>query len=264
MTKQTGLKGAPIVLLLLVWLLTGCATSKDVAYMQFAENRMQTEARALQDAKIMPKDLLTVTIQASQPELVASFNGIYWNPQQQYGSTQSGIRTYLVDNNGTIDLPILGWTHVGGKSVREAEEQVRKELTAYLNETPSVNVQIQNYRYSVLGEVRNPGVFTSDNGKVSLFEALASAGDLTIYGVRDKVKLLRENQDGSTTMVTLNLKDPSIVSSPYYYLQQGDVLYVIPNDAVASSSRISSGTTIWISISSIALTVANLLITILR
>lgn len=148
--------------------------------------------------------------------------------------------------------------------MREAEEQVRKELTAYLNETPSVNVQIQNYRYSVLGEVRNPGVFTSDNGKVSLFEALASAGDLTIYGVRDRVKLLRENQDGSTTMVTLNLKDPSIVSSPYYYLQQGDVLYVIPNDAVASSSRISSGTTIWISISSIALTVANLLITILR
>ncbi len=232
--------------------------------MQFAENRMQTEAKALQDATIKPKDILTVTIQASQPELVASFNGLYWTPQQQYSSTQMGIRTYLVDNSGTIDLPILNRTNVGGLTVRDAEELVKKQLTAYLNEEPSVNVQIQNYHYSVIGEVKRPGSFTSDNGKVSLFEALANAGDLTIYGIRDNVKLLRENRDGSTTMVSLNLKDPEIVNSPYYYLQQGDVLYVMPNDAIASSANISSGTTIWISISSIALTIANLIVTILR
>lgn len=256
--------GGLLALIVLMTMSSSCATSRDVAYLQYAEGRMQTEARALQDAKIMPKDILTVNIQASQPELVAAFNGLYWSPQQQYTITQSGMRTFLVDNRGMIDLPILGKTLVGGLTLRESEEIVRKALTPYLNEIPSVNVQIQNYRYSVIGEVKSPGAFISQNGKVNIFEALANAGDLTIYGVRDKVRLLRENVDGSNTMMTLNLKDPDILNSPYYYLQQGDVLYVMPNNAIASSSNISSGTTIWISISSIALTVANLLITILR
>ncbi|CQB86062.1 polysaccharide export protein Wza [Chlamydia trachomatis] len=243
---------------------SGCATTKDVAYLQYAEKQMKTEARTLQEATIKPKDILTVNIQASKPELVASFNGIYWTPQQQYSSMQSGMRTFLVDNSGEVDLPVLGLTKLGGLSLREAEEVVKKALTAYLNEVPSVNVQIQNYRYSVLGEVHKPGAFVSANGKVTLFEALANAGDLTIYGIRDRVKILRENSDGSTTIATINLTDPEIINSPYYYLQQGDVLYVMPNNAIASSSNISSGTTVWISISSIALTVANLLITILR
>lgn len=249
---------------LLILLLASCATTKDVAYLQYAESKMQTEARALQDATIKPKDILTVNIQASKPELVASFNGIYWSPQQQYSTVQNGMRTFLVDNSGEVDLPVLGLTKLGGLNLREAEEVVKKALTAYLNEVPSVNVQIQNYRYSVLGEVHKPGAFVSSNGKVSLFEALANAGDLTIYGIRKEVKILRENSDGSTTLASVNLMDPNIINSPYYYLQQGDVVYVMPNNAIASSSNISSGTTVWISISSIALTVANLLVTILR
>lgn len=252
--------GSLTALALLMVISSSCATSKDVAYLQYAEGRMQTEARALQDAKIMPKDILTINIQASKPELVAAFNGI--NPQQQ--ATQATMRTFLVANDGTVDLPVLGHTSLGGLTLREAELRLRKSLTTYLNETPSVNIQIKNYRYSVLGEVRRPGSFVSENGKVNLFEALANAGDLTIYGVRDQVRLLRENHDGSTTMVTLDLKDPKIVDSPYYYLQQGDVIYVMPNDAISASSAISSGTTIWISIASVALTVTNLLITILR
>ncbi|WP_317129961.1 polysaccharide biosynthesis/export family protein, partial [Porphyromonas levii] len=250
--------------LVLVLMVTGCATSKDIAYLQYAEGKMQTEARALQDAKIMPKDILTVNIQASKPDLVAAFNGLYWSPQQQYSSMQSGMRTFLVDNDGTVDLPIMGRTTLGGLTLREAEQTVRKSLESYLSETPSVNIQIQNYRYSVLGEVARPGSFVSQNGKVSIFEALANAGDLTIYGVRDDVRLVRENRDGSVTMVKLNLKDTNIVDSPYYYLQQGDVIYVMPNNAIAASSKISSGTTIWISVASIALTVTNLLITVLR
>lgn len=251
------------MLSLLLMLFSSCATTKDVAYLQYAEGRMQSEARAMQNVRIKPKDILTVNIQASKPELVASFNGLYWNPQYQYAGNQTGMRTFLVDNDGTVDLPILGLTRLGGLTLREAESAVKRELTAYLNEVPSVNVQILNFQYSVLGEVNRPGAFESKNGKVSIFEALANAGDLTIYGVRDRVKILREQEDGSIVMQTLDLKDPSIVDSKYYYLQQGDVIYVMPNKAKASSSSISSGTTIWISISSIALTVANLLITIL-
>lgn len=252
------------MLLLVTILSSSCATTKDVAYLQIADRQMQTEAKQLQDARIMPKDILTVNIQASQAEVVAAFNGLYWNPQQQYNVTQTGMRTYLVDNDGTIDLPVLGRTALGGATLREAEDLVKKELTTYLNEVPSVNIKIENYRYAVLGEVRRPGAFEARNSKVNIFEALANAGDMTMYGIRDSVRVLRANPDGSSTIVTLDLKDPNVVNSPYYQLQQGDVVYVVPNDAIAASSNISAGTTIWISIASIGLTVANLLVTLLR
>lgn len=127
-----------------------------------------------------------------------------------------------------------------------------------------MTVSLNNFRYSVIGEVKNPGLFTATNGKVNIFEALAGAGDLTIYGKRDQVRLLREDASGNKEIVTLNLKSPDIISSPYYYLQQGDVIYVVPNDAIASSSSISSGTTIWVSIASLGFSLVNILLTVLR
>lgn len=228
------------------------------------EHTVAYARQQMQDMRIKPKDLLTITIQASQPELVAAFNGIYWTPNQQYQQSTYGIRTYLVDNEGLVDLPILGKVKLGAYTLREAEEVVRQALSPYLSEVPSVNIQVKNFRYSVIGEVVRPGAFVADNGKVNIFEALAQAGDMTIYGIRDDVKLIRELTDGSQQVISLNLQDPQLLSSPYYYLQQGDVLYVLPNNAKASSRNISSGTTIWVSIVSVALTVANLMITVLK
>lgn len=245
--------------------LSSCATTKDIAYVQIANQQAEYARQEAQDSKILPKDILTVTIQASQPELVAAFNGIYWTPTQQYQtSTTQGIRTYLVDNDGIVDLPILGQIKIGGLTMREAEAAVRDALASYFNETPSVNIQMKNFRYSVLGEVNGPGSFVADNGRVTVFEALANARDLTIHGMREEVRLIRQNPDGSQLIITLNLKDPEILASPYYYLQQGDVLYVMPNEAKASSSSISAGTTIWVSIASIGLSIANLLVNVLR
>ena len=249
---------------ILVLLLTGCATTKDVAYVQTAEQEITIASKELQDAKIMPKDLLTITIQANNPEAVAAFNGIYWNPQQQYSAGAEQSRRFLVDNNGNVDLPVIGLVNLSNSTVREAEAKIKDLLSKYIKDVTSVNVQIINYKYSVIGEVNKPGTFIADNTKVTIFEALANAGDATVYGLIDQVKLMREQADGSKKLVTINLKDTQLRSSPYYYLQQGDVIYVMPNNAKASNRNISSGTTIWVSIASLGFSLVNILVTLLK
>lgn len=250
-------------MLFFLLLLSGCSTTKDLAYLQTVETQVTIERTHLQETKIAANDILTVKVDASNPELVAAFNGIYWNPQQQYNSPNAGMNSYLVDPKGNVELPYLGLVKVGGSTLREAEQQVRQKLALYLNENPTVNIRIQNFRYAVLGEVNRPGAFTADNGKVSVLEALANAGDMTIYGIRDDVKLYRENADGSQTVVSLNLKDISLLNSPYYFLQQGDVLYVLPNNARSSSSNLSQSASLWLSVSSIAIALVNLVFNIL-
>lgn len=253
-------------MLLLVTLLLGassCASRKDVAYVQTTEQIMTVASQGLQDAQIRPKDLLTITIESSNPEAVAAFNGIYWNPQQQYASYGQDARTFLVDNEGRVDLPVVGMTSLGGLTLREAEARIKTVLTKYVTDISAVNVKIRNYKYSVIGAVNRPGTFTSENTKVSIFEALANAGDMSIQGIRNEVKLMRENPDGQRQIITLDLKDPGILGSPYYYLRQGDVVYVQPNDAAAQSANIGAATGIIFSIASLSLSVANILISLL-
>lgn len=249
---------------MLVAILAGCATTKDVAYVQTPEQQITIASSALQDAKIKAKDILTITIQANSPEAVAAFNGIYWNPNQEYIAGAQQSRRFLVDNAGKVDLPVIGFLDVSELTLREAEAKVKTALTKYIKGVTSVNIQIVNYRYSVIGEVNRPGTYVAENTRVSVFEALANAGDITVYGMMRDVRLMRENDDGSKTLITLNLQDPEILSSPYYYLQQGDVIYVMPNNAKASSRNISSGTTIWLNVASLAFSLANILVTILR
>ena len=250
-------------LLMFGLLFSSCATRKDVAYVQTPEQLMTVASNGLQDARIRAKDLLTITVESSNPEAVAAFNGIYWTPNQQYSTFAQQARTFLVDNEGNVELPVVGLTHLGGYTLREAETHLKGVLRKYVTDISSVNVKIQNYKYSVIGEVRRPGTYTSENTKVSIFEALANAGDMSIQGVRSEVKLMREGADGRREIVTLDLKDPYILSSPYYYLQQGDVVYVQPNNAAAQSANVGAATGIIFSIASLTLSVANILISIL-
>lgn len=253
----------PLLLLCTLLLASSCATRKDVAYIQSDEAVMSLAAAEIQDAHIRPKDLLTITIESSNPEAVAAFNGIYWNPQQQYATYGQEARTFLVDNDGRVELPVVGMTDLGGLTLRQAEARIKTILKKYITDISAVNVRIKNYKYSVIGEVNRPGTYTSENTKVSIFEALANAGDMTMKGVRDEVKLMREENDGTQTVVTLNLMNPEILSSPYYYLRQGDVIYVMPNDAAAQSSNIGAGTSYIFSIASLVLSIANILVSIL-
>ena len=127
-----------------------------------------------------------------------------------------------------------------------------------------VNVRMTNYKISVIGEVARPNTYTISNEKVNVFEALALAGDLTIYGKRDGVKLIREDINGRKEVVNLNLNDANIINSPYYYLQQNDVLYVEPNKAKAKNSDIGNSTTLWFSATSIMISLTSLLYNILN
>ena len=249
-------------------LLSGCSSYKHVPYLQDAEvvSHLQ-KSLPMYDAKIMPKDLLTITVNTTDPEAAAPFN---LTVQTAYNVTSSStlnrqatLQQYLVGNDGSIDFPVLGRLQVNGLTKSEAENLIREKLGAYLKETPIVTVRMANYKISVLGEVAHPGMFTINNEKVNILEALALAGDLTIWGKRDNVKLIREDAEGQREIIDLNLNKADIVTSPYYYLQQNDILYVTPNKTKAKSSDIGQSTSLWFSGTSIFVSLINILVTFL-
>ena len=216
-------------------LLAGCTSYKNVPYMQNPEVvNSYREDLPLYDAKIMPKDLLSITVNTSDPQAAAPFNLTVQTPLNAAltninTTTQPTLQQYLVNNKGEIDFPVIGRLKVGGLTKNEAEDLIREQLQPYLKESPIVTVRMANYKISVLGEVNRPGTFTVGNEKVNILEALAMAGDMTVYGVRDNVKLIREDAKGKREIINLNLNNAELVVSPYYYLRQNDIIYVTPN-----------------------------------
>ena len=258
-----------ILVCLCMMLLAGCTSYKSVPYLQNPEvvNQLD-EALPLYDAKIMPKDLLTITVNTTDPQVAAPFNLTVQTSVNAAISRsltqQPALQQYLVNNEGTIDFPVLGRLQVGGLTKNQAEDLIREKLADYLREVPIVTVRMANYKIAVLGEVARPGMFTVSNEKVNIFEALAMAGDMTIWGKRDNVKLIREDALGNREIIILNLNNADIVTGPYYYLQQNDILYVNPNKTKAKNSDVGQSTSLWFSATSILVSVASLLYNILR
>ena len=154
--------------------------------------------------------------------------------------------------------------HVEGLTKTDVENLVLKKLTSYIkDEHPTVVVKWAEYKYSVLGEVNRPGQFSSNSNKVSIFEALAQAGDMTIFGKRNNVKLIREDNKGERNTIELDLTSANFLSSPYYYLEQNDIVYVEPNKVRARSSQVSTSTTAWLTVTSIIVSAASLLTAII-
>ena len=250
-------------------LVSGCSSYKKVPYMQDADvvNLLEKEL-PMYDAKIMPKDLLTITVNTSDPEAAAPFNLVVQSPINVASTNrltqQPSLQQYLVSNEGTIDFPVLGRLHVGGLTKNQAEDLIREKLRDYLRETPIVTVRMSNYKIAVLGEVARPGMFTVNNEKVNIFEALAMAGDLTVWGMRDNVKLIREDATGKREIINLNLNNAELVTGPYYYLQQNDILYITPNQTKAKNSDIGQSTSLWFSATSILVSIASLLVNVFR
>ena len=252
----------------IVLTLASCNASKKVAYIQGAGEDDMSEymqSTPLYDAKIMPKDLLTITVSATDPEAVKPFNLTV--PSMTTGTStysQPSLQAYLVDNNGQINFPVIGLITLSGLTKSEAEQKVTGLLSKYLKEQPVVTVKFVNYKISVIGEVARPNTFTIVNEKVNIFEALAMAGDMTIWGKRENVKIIREDVSGNKKVVVLNLNDPTVIYSPFYYLQQNDVVYVEPNETKAKNSEIGSATSLWLSGTSILISIATLLINVLK
>lgn len=249
-------------------LLASCQSYKKVPYLQDSGKLSQAVMEAgLYDARIMPKDLLTIVVSCTDPELAEPFNLTVATPvsaSQNNLTSQPALQQYLVDNRGNIEFPILGTLHIGGLTKSEAETLIKGKLSDYIKESPIVTVRMANYKISVIGEVSAPGTFTISNEKVNLFEALAMAGDMTVYGLRDNVRLIREDADGHQHIITLDMNRADIVQSPYYYLQQNDILYVTPNKTKAKTADISTSTTIWFSVVGTLVSLASLIITIAK
>lgn len=239
-------------LIFLSLLFSACQSYKKVPYLQDAEilKQANTQVAPMEDAKLMPGDEISILVSTSDPVVSQPFN--------------AQGNTFLLDNEGNINYPVLGKLSMSGLTSREAENLITERLKAYVKERPTVVVRMSGFKVSVLGEVASPGVYPVVNEQINVLEALAMAGDLTIYGVRDNVKLIRENQDGRKQFVTLNLNDADLLLSPYYRLQQNDILYVTPNKVKAQGAGIGQSTTLWISGFSVLVSIASLLVNILR
>lgn len=249
----------PFGLCLIVLMTLGsCQSRKNMVYLQPDSTQINTLYEQF-IPRIQPNDILTIVVTAADPKVTAPFNPVSSvSASSMTQSVDMALRpTYTVDNNGDITLPMLGKVHVAGLTRLEAIEKLRVELSQYIKD-PGVNMNFNNFRVSVLGEVARPGSFVMPTERVTVLEALGLAGDLTIRGVRHNVLLIRE-VDGQKTQHRLDLTKESTLNSPYYYLAQNDVIYVEPNKAQINNSQLGANTNIIISIAGLLITVISVL-----
>jgi polysaccharide export outer membrane protein len=253
------------LLLLIPLLIGGCSSYKKSIYLRNDEVLEKAQQNNKQYVyRVMPKDELTITVSTSDPASSVPFYRKIGQGKDQASSAQgmnnAKLLDYLVDNEGNIDYPVLGKLHVAGLTTRECEALIRKELQQYLNEVPNVTVRTSNYKISVLGEVKSPGTYTVSDERINIFQALALAGDMTVFSVRDDVQLLREDSLGNRRVLHLDLTSADIALSPDYYLQQNDIVYVKPTKAKVHSNTFSNNSSTWVSLMSLAATIASLVI----
>lgn len=249
-------------------LAASCSTPKGITYFQDLNPGVsELTVTESQEIKVRPKDKLSIMVNAQDAKLTNMFNLPVVSQQigQESGAsgTSRGISGYTVDADGNINFPVLGKIHVAGMT----REQIAAKLTAQLTEKellkdPVVTVEYMNLCVSVMGEVANPGRYNIDRDNMTILDALSMAGDLTIYGKRDKVMVLR-NEDGKQRVYGVDLCSGShVYTSPVYYLQQNDVVYVEPNDTKKRQSTVNGNnirsTSFWISIASLLTSIAVL------
>ncbi len=210
---------------------------KDITYFQDLENEKEQQVSTLNyieyEPKIKNSDVLLITVSSPtlNQEVVAQFNlptTSYLAPGESVAMQSTTMQTYIVDKNGIINYPVIGKVKVGGLTLSDAIDSITARVAEYVDD-PIVNVNILSFKVSVLGEVKVPGPVVVTNSRISVLDAIGAAGDLTIYGNRKNVKLVRDN-NGQQEVAYLDLTSKEIFSSPYFYLQQNDIIVVDPNN----------------------------------
>lgn len=245
----------------LIVIMGACSNAKQVAYLQNVDEIDLAATKMQYDATIMPKDLLSITVSTVTPEAAAPFNMMVQGAAQ---STDN--KGYLVDNDGNINFPVVGKVHVAGLTKTRCEELIREKVLPYMSmtENPVVTVTISSFRITLLGEVASPGVIPVTSEKMSILEAIAEAGDLTIYGKRENVMILREDGNGHKTVYRVDLTDAETLNSPLYYLQQNDVVYVEPNGVKRRNASLGTSTSFVISCISMVTSTTSLVVNLIR
>ncbi|UJH89856.1 polysaccharide biosynthesis/export family protein [Antarcticibacterium sp. 1MA-6-2] len=245
-------------------LVSSCVSGKKITYFQNIEDLQQVADASRSNLSIKPNDLLTISVSGPEPEAVMPFNlpvvgvamGAGIEAQMRVSGTPQ-LQSYLVDSEGNIEFPILGTVEVAGLNRQELAAKLKQQISDYV-QNPIVNVRIVNFQVSVLGEVNRPGTFTIQDEYLSLPKALGLAGDMSIYGMRENVLVMRE-EGGVTKSAYLDLTDANVVNSPFYYLQQNDVVYVEPNGAQKQGAAYNRNATVYISIASVLISLAILI-----
>ncbi|WP_298780313.1 polysaccharide biosynthesis/export family protein [uncultured Polaribacter sp.] len=240
-------------------LICSCVSKKEIIYFQNDEIDQSKVSNSYKTI-IKPDDLLQITVTALDTEAVRPFNlaSVSYSTSSNSANGAAQQQSYLVDNKGEIDFPVIGKLKIGGLRRDEVIALLIDKLEPDYIKNPNINIRITNYKVSVFGDVARPGRYNIPNERITILEAIALAGDLNISGQRNNILVQRE-EDGKKVEYKVNLLSKEIFTSPVYYLQQNDVVYVKPNYARIQSASSNSSTSLFISITGLLITIVSLL-----
>lgn len=245
-----------------------CASKKDLVYYQNIDGLASPEKANSYEIKIQPDDLLMIIVSAADAESAVPFNLTTISVPSSINSNNSNIissqgqqtmQSYLVDGSGSIDFPVLGKLKVGGLSRTEVLQLLETQISKYIK-NPIINLRLMNFKVSVQGEVTIPGTYAINSDRVTLIEALTMSKDLTVYGKRDNILIIREI-GGVKSYNRVDITKADFINSPFYYLAQNDVVYVEPNKTKINGAAVGANTGVIISITSLVITLITLIVT---
>ena len=256
-----------IIFSFVLFFLSSCTSKKKLDYLQNIESVALEASMKNAKSTIQPNDHLVIMVTAKDMDVVKPFNQNFSSGQiLQYslpsnnapaqGQTSTSGPTYMVDSQGNIEFPVIGKINTENKTTEELRDILKKEISKYVV-NPQVSVRNTNYKITVLGEVNRPGTYNIPDAQTTLLEVLGLAGDLSIYGNREDILVLR-NIDGTMTKERIDLTKADFINSPFFYLKQNDVIIVSPNETKQKSARLDPNAGIYISVASIVVTILAL------
>ena len=251
-----------LALIVSAMLFSGCTLTKHLTYFQNIDSVNLAQGEMRPEIRIKPNDELTINVTSVTPEAAAPFN--FNASTSGMGSGSNSITTYIVDKDGMINFPVLGKIKVQGMTRPEVEDYITELVQPYFSakEKPVVKVRISNFKVTVIGAI-GTNVLTVQNERMSIIEAIARSGDLNIYGKRPNILLIREDAKGEKTTARFNINDANILNSPYYFLEQNDIIYVEPHKMQARSADVNSYT-FWAPLTSMVFSLATMVIAITK
>ncbi len=261
-----------IISCLCLLIATSCNTSKEIVYLQDIQTGEKEKVDSSHGIVVQPKDMLSIIVSSKDPQLASMFNlpvvSYQAGSEIVSGGQQQRLLGYVVDEQGFINFPILGKIEAAGCTRWQLQEKIKNEIIRRdLLKDLVVTVEFMNFKISILGEVTNPGSYKIEGDKVTILEALSMAKDLTIFGRRDQVYVIREENNTRTTY-HVDLRSTDLFNSPVYYLKQNDIVYVQPNKVKAGQSTINENNiksvSLWISIASLLSSVGVLIVNLLN
>lgn len=237
--------------------LFSCASREKMAYLNNVEDQKITNSTIGYEVRLQKDDLLSIIVSAENPEITYPFNLPQIQINYSVEGSQSSIKTYLIDKEGYIDFPVLGKVKLDSLTRLEANKKLTDLISKHIK-NPSINLRILNYKVSVLGEVNKPGTFPIQSDRVTILEALSMAGDLTIFGKRNNILLIRET-DGTKSYNRIDITKSDFTQSPFYYLSQNDLIIVEPNKTKMNSSNFGPNISTTISALSLLTTIILLI-----